>query len=361
MTERPSTFMARMTSRRRFLAGAGAGAVGLFLAACSGDGDNSDGEATATSTSEATPTGTATTEATTVATESAGGYPRTITHAFGELTLDARPERIVLLSDAEPLDSLLQLGGTPVSFVFSGGYIGRLPEWVADLVPADVPQHEDLGFGVYDLERIVTEQPDLILGVWMGEEGYDALSKIAPTVSLKEVEETTWQEIHQMMGAILGEEELADQQIAAVEGLFDTEAARVADDQDRSVAVAYEFSDQLNIHGERAQIAKLVKGLGFEVVAPGPDITVTAIERWSDVADADILLSPSFSEERMDAQLSNPVFSGLPAVQNGSWIILGPELAQAGYLESALSTEWLIPRIADAIIEAAEGRGESAA
>lgn len=341
----------RTTSRRRFLMGAG-GVLGLLLVGCSEDNDPEDATPSTGTTATAASTGTTAGAAT-----ANSGYPRTVAHSLGETELAAAPQRIVLLSDNEPLDSLLQLGAQPVHYLYSGGYIGRHPEWLAGMVEG-IPFDEVVAFDEYDLEMLASQRPDLIIGVWLGEEIYNDLSQVAPTVSVKEVEETTWQEIHRMLGAVLAQEALAEEQIAETEAALEDEAARVEPYRDRSVAVAYEFADQLNIHGDNSQISKIVKGLGLEVVAPGPDITVTSIERWQDVAAADLLLSPSFSGERMDSQLANPLFLGLPAVQNGSWVILDPEMAQAGYMESALSTKWLIPKLADAIIAAAEGQGE---
>src|SRR5690606_13333494 len=110
----------RQFGRRRFLAGSATGAVGLFLAACSGG----DGEG------DATPTETATETATT----SDAAYPRTVEHELGTVELPAYPGRIVSVTENEPLDCLVQLGVTPVLYGMSGGYIGRLPEWVQPYV-----------------------------------------------------------------------------------------------------------------------------------------------------------------------------------------------------------------------------------
>lgn len=34
------------------------------------------------------------------------------------------------------------------------------------------------------------------------------------------------------------------------------------------------------------------------------------------------------------------------------------EIAEAGYLESTLSVRWVVPKLVEAVIEAAEGRGK---
>lgn len=357
---RPASFSRLLgghsVTRRGFLAGSAAGALGLFLAACAGEDDEPQATASPTAT-EGAATATGTSEATSTATEAASAFPRTVTHALGEVELEAAPERIVAVEESV-LDFLLPLGAKPVLYGRVGGYIGRLPAWITPYVEG-LESYEAVRMEP-DLEVIAAKTPDLIVGQWLAGDQYDGLSAVAPTASIKEADTTTWQEVHTLVGQLLGQEELAQQQIEETEALFASEGERVAQYQDLRVAVAYEFFDEFYIHGENAPIAKLVKGLGLELVAPGPDMTIGSTERWQDAAEADIILSPGFFPEDIDKQAANPLFASLPAAQNGHWVVADAELSQATYLESPLSLAWAIPRIADAIIAAAEGNGRVA-
>lgn len=114
------------------------------------------------------------------------------------------------------------------------------------------------------------------------------------------------------------------------------------------------------INGAESPIGRIVTKLGLEVVAPDPaSITSLSLEQWQEVSAADILLSPVFFEEDLASQEADPLFRGLPAVQGGRYLTLPVEIARAGYIETALSVRWAIPKITDAIIKAAEARGKT--
>jgi len=91
-------------------------------------------------------------------------YPVTITHALGEETFDAAPERVVVIRE-ELLEILLVLGVQPV------GYGGRIDMPGGDLVTDHPYLAQDLlGTPTYigqaqapSLERIAVLNPDMIL------------------------------------------------------------------------------------------------------------------------------------------------------------------------------------------------------
>jgi ABC-type Fe3+-hydroxamate transport system substrate-binding protein len=92
--------------------------------------------------------------------------------------------------------------------------------------------------------------------------------------------------------------------------------------------------------------------------APTNELTTFSLEQMNRYEGADILLSPWFFPEDQEAMESNPLFRSLPAVQQGRYMPLLLDIAQAGYIESTLSVRWVVPLLAGAIIEAAEGRGK---
>ena len=119
--------------------------------------------------------------------ESSAQDAYTVTHAMGETTVEAAPERVVVL-DSPHLDALIALGHTPVGITESSAGTGAPPylgEVDAELVGLTSEP---------DIDRIAALAPDLIIGAKVRHEAiYDELSGIAPTV-FSENSGTDWQE-----------------------------------------------------------------------------------------------------------------------------------------------------------------------
>lgn len=292
----------------------------------------------------------------------ATAFPVTITHSYGETTIPALPERIVLTSEAEGLDSLLALGVMPAGMIFSGGYIGALAPWAIQAGAEDVPLIESLAEGEIDYEAIAAAQPDLILTTWPDETIYETLSSIAPTLVIKSSDATTWQEIQRMVGEATGRSAQAEEVIAETEATIASQEERLQPYLDKQVAVAYFWFDQFFVNGKDAPIGRELAAYGMNVISPGTaaagEIDVLSLEQINTIEDADILIAADFLPDQTAAQEANGLYRALPAVQNGSYILLPPEMAQALYIESSLSMRWAIPRLVDAVIEGAEGKGK---
>ncbi len=291
----------------------------------------------------------------------ASGFPVTITHALGETTIPAAPKRIVSTDMNEVVDSLLAIGLQPVYYGLSGGYIDGVPTWVMEAgLDPEIPFDRIARFEL-DPERVLAMNPDLILGTWIEEDLYDQLSGIAPTLVVKASDATTWQEVQRMVGMATGREAEAEAAIAETEALLAAQQERLAPYLDKTVAIAYDFFDELYINGETAPIGRVLHDFGMTVVSPDTaaegDIDVVSLEQTNLLSDADIIITPEFIEGDVAKLEANPLFRLLPAVQTGGYMPLSREDAQALYLESSLSYRWAIPRLVDAVIAAAEGKG----
>lgn len=356
-----------LTRRQVLIAGIGLGASAL-LAACGGDDDDSPTATTAPATQPAAePTATTAAAEPTVtgaAAETPGGsagsdrvsFPVTVEHDMGETVVPALPERIVATYDTEPLDVLVAVGLKPVFVNITGTYDVPISPWISE---ADLDGVETVdGVEVLDIERIVAARPDLILDVWADDETYPLLSGAAPTIVLKAAETTTWQMSQRRAGLATDTVQKSEDAIAETERVLDEQAERLASYSDRSVTIAYQWNEGINVHGGDIVIGTILTRMGVTVDAPDPaDVTVLSLERWGDLADTDILLSLTFIADDMMQQESAPLFQTLPAVTEGRYMVLDSRIARAMYLESTLSVRWAAPLIADAIIEAAEGRG----
>ncbi|MFC0454230.1 iron-siderophore ABC transporter substrate-binding protein [Rhodococcus jostii] len=117
-----------------------------------------------------------------------GEFPRTVAHFQGETTLDAEPEKVVVISTGQA-DALLSLGVVP-----AGSTRGDGAELIPPYLLAAYPQYRSGLDSVVDAggrftpnyEAIANLAPDLILMNTAGKDAdtlYAQLSAIAPTVA----------------------------------------------------------------------------------------------------------------------------------------------------------------------------------
>src|SRR4051812_22470358 len=152
----------------------------------------------------------------------AGTFPTTVSTAFGGVTVDAEPTRVVALgwSDAE---TALALGVQPVGasdwLGFGGEGVGPWAEGRYDEAPEIIDTLEP------SLEAIAALEPDLILDTRSDgtQERYDSLSAIAPTIGQPEgvgAYQTTWQQQLDLVGQALGRSDEAAQLQGELEQRF---------------------------------------------------------------------------------------------------------------------------------------------
>ena len=156
-------------TRRRFLAGLSVLAVAPVLAACGRDSDS--GSATSSPSARA-------------ARPRRSAFPVTITHKYGETTIEKAPTRVVCVGLTEQ-DALLALGIVPVGVTYwfgdeqLQGYIFPWAQATCWATPSCPTVLEDTN-GV-EVEKVAALAPDLIIGQYAGltEKDYKMLSKIA--------------------------------------------------------------------------------------------------------------------------------------------------------------------------------------
>lgn len=287
------------------------------------------------------------------------GFPRTVNHSLGEAVIPTKPQRVVAINDEEPLEVLLAMDMEPILYGISNHYGILQSPWTKERGIDALPSFDNESWEP-DVELVATEHPDLIFDVWTPPELYEQLAGIAPTVVLRNDETATWEDVQRLAGEALGMETEAERAIEETNAVFPEQADRLKEYADRTVTIAYRFGNELLINGGESPIGRIITKLGLTVEAPDPAlITSLSLEQWQTVDSAALLLAPVFFEEDLAAQESDPLFRTLPAVQEGRYVTLPIEVARAGYIETALSVRWVVPRIADAIIEAAEGRGKT--
>lgn len=330
------THEASSVSRRLFLTGSLSAVVLGGLAACSGD--NSD---PAPDPKQA----------------AVPAFPTTIDHVYGSTTINAAPQRIVVVGFTEQ-DALLALGVVPVAttqFVGDAPY-GVFP-WAVDKLgdakPAVLESVESLQIG-----QITELKPDLILATNAGlsQESYEELTKLAPTIANSGTSGNDWIEPWAVQTAVIGQavgkSAEAERLVADLTQRFAD--AAVAHPQFSGTAVGFVQApyDDGSVIAWPKDLSEFLTDLGFTIpqsfdkfvsddVAqaqiPGEDATV--------LNDAKVLIwGTDVAGDGADIE-TDKILGKLDAVKDRRSIYTGELLASAMYFNTVLSLPYVLDQL----------------
>ncbi|WP_104522795.1 iron-siderophore ABC transporter substrate-binding protein [Blastococcus atacamensis] len=257
-----------------------------------------------------------------------GAFPVTVSTAFGDVTIDEEPQRIVALgwSDAE---TALALGVQPVGasdwLGFGGEGVGPWAEDLYDEAPEIIETLEP------SLEAIAALEPDLILDTRSSaqEDRYESLRQIAPTIGQPEgvgPYQTTWQQQLELVGQALGKSDQAQELQAEVEQAFADVVAEHPEFEGTEVAVGAFTSEGFGAYVRGDARVDFMEQLGFENKAAIQDLAtenffVPVSEEEVSLLDAELTVAfPIFVEASQFT--SNPLWQGLTAVREGHAVVL---------------------------------------
>jgi len=261
--------------------------------------------------------------------EAAAAWPRVIDHPLGQTTLPAEPERIVAMSTAQHVDSLIALGKPPVGAMTYGLAPGddpdAYPPAIAEqAVAADITAVGSPG-GV-DLEAVAVLEPDLIISsAWRGRELYESLSRIAPTITTSRARYFPIR-LREIARAV-GREERAERVVAR----YREHAARVRERVGgREVAIVRPRLQSVWMYGPPSDAGRILADAGIAVQPVPDDASITSdapgaigelsLERLP-VIDAPrlfVILYNLRHHEGLEGYLNGPMWPRLPAVQAGN-------------------------------------------
>jgi iron complex transport system substrate-binding protein len=282
-------------------------------------------------------------------TTSSGAFPVTVDTAFGDVTIEEQPVRVVALgwSDAE---TALALGVQPVGasdwLGFGGEGVGPWAEGRYDEAPEIIETLEP------SYEAIAALEPDLILDTRSDgtQERYDLLSAIAPTVGQPEGAgpyQTTWQQQLELVGAALGkDDEAADLQDDVDQAFADAAEANPGFDG-TEVAVGAYTSEGFGAYVRGDSRVDFLEQLGF-VNKPeiqdmaGENFFVPVSDEQLSLLDAPLtVVFPIFVAASEIA--AHPLWPTLGSVQQGHAVVLDDEtLVSAFSSGSALGTRYAL-------------------
>ena len=275
------------------------------------------------------------------AAEGSGDFtPVTIEHAFGTTTLESKPERVATVQWANH-EVPLALGVVPVGMAAANfgddDGDGLLP-WVEERLEeldAEPPVLFDETDGI-DFEAVADTDPDVILAGYSGltQEDYDTLSEIAPVVAYPEGPwATPWREMIEVNSAGMGMAAEGEQLIADLEqDIADTVAEHPelegkstmflthVDTTDLSEVSFYTpYDTRSAFFGDMGLTTPAsVQAASTDETQFSGTISAEQVDQFNDV---DIIVTYG-DQALVDALNADPLLSKIPAVANGSIVLL---------------------------------------
>jgi iron complex transport system substrate-binding protein len=322
--------------------------LALVIAGCGSSDDGSSGTTTA------------------AATGGGGSFPAEISHRFGETTVPAEPQRIVIVGLTEQ-DAVLALGYKPIATTeWFGEQPGAIWPWAREAMGPEDPVVLDSTDGI-PFEEVAALRPDLIIGTNSGMQkgDYEKLSAIAPTIpGVKGGTDyfSPWDQQTVLIAEALGKKQEGEELVAGIQD----EYAAVAEEHPEFAGKTATYSqcgfyDGLIYVYPPGLDTDFLSYLGFEinpkltplVEVKGEQVTVSA-ERL-DVLDADAIVFACDEPNSVPGLKKVPTFDKLPAVAEGRSVYTDPTLAAAIYFTSPLSLPYVLEHLTPELAKAVAG------
>ncbi|TGB01198.1 iron-siderophore ABC transporter substrate-binding protein [Halobacillus salinus] len=303
--------------------------------------------------------------------EETSKYPITIEHAFGETTIEEKPERVATVQWNNH-DVALSLGVVPVGFSAANYGVqddsGMLP-WTEEKLKELGEENPNIFQDTdgLDFEAVADSNPDVILAAYSGitQEDYDILSQIAPVVAYdKGPWITPWREMVIMNAKGMGMEEEGKQLVEETDQFIEENASEYPELKGKTVAFASISADdlsQLYIYTPEDPRGAFLEELGMKYPESvlneigedgGFSITISA-ENADILNEADIIVSYG-NESLLETLQNDPLLGEIPAVKNGSMVFVGDGTTLAASLTpSPLSIRYTLEEYLKLLGEAA--------
>lgn len=324
----------------------------LLTAACGGSDDIGDRADAATDTAH----------------DESAAFPVEIEHTYGVTAIESEPKRIVTvgLTDQDPL---LALGVAPVGTTeWFGDHPHAVWPWAEEALGDAEPEVVSASSAI-NFESIAAQRPDLILAVYsgIGQEDYDKLSQIAPTVAQPgEYLDygVPWQEQTRIVGRAVGRSAEAERLVTEAEATVEAARAAHPEFEGATGVVASPYSEaKIAIYGPEDARGRFMSSLGF---VQSPEIAAIAGDEFSadigperiDLLDGDVLvvLMPDL-EENLPKLEQQPQYANLAVHTEGRGVYLdtyGP-LGGATSFITVLSVPFLVDGLVPQLAAAIDG------
>lgn len=300
----------------------------------------------------------------TYSTSPTDSFPVTVDHQFGQTTVPAEPQRVVVVGLTEQ-DILLELGTPPVATTeWYGDQPYAVWPWATDLLNGAQPTVLNATDG-FEFEKIASLKPDLIVGTNSGmkEEDYTKLSAIAPTITSVAGSGryfSSWEDQTRQVAKAMGRSAAGETLITGVQEAYAKAAAEHREFAGKSASFSqglpyegniYVYPDGLNTDFLTDLGFVMTPGLEKYAAQPGQQALISG-ENMS-LIDADVIVFATENAEAVPQLLSFGTTSSLRAVQGHHAVFTDGELAGAIYFLTPLSQKYvlekLVPRLEAAV------------
>lgn len=332
---------------RALLAIAAAAATAIVLAGCAGT---------------AAPNATADAE-----NAASDGFPVTLSHVYGETTIDSAPQRIATWGWGST-EAVLALGEVPVAMGSQdyGGGDDRIVPWVEDAIQklgGDDPVLLDSTTNEVSVEEVLAADPDIFLAPYSGitKEEYDALTDAGiPVVAYPETAwATPWRDVITIVGEAIGKPAQAAAVLSDLDTLIADTAAAHPEFTGTSIAFVDDDVDTFYMYLPADPRVAILEQLGFSTpesvtaldTGEGTFYTTVSYENLDQV-DADVILTQAEQQDALDEFLGSDRGQLIPAVKKGAVAAVVGEENVAATSPTALSLPWLLPDLAKKLADA---------
>lgn len=294
---------------------------------------------------------------------SAVGFPVTVTHKFGETTVEAAPRRIVSVGVHEQ-DFLYALGMHPVGVRewLDGGYDGAVWPWAED--EAGGTRATVLPEAEIDFEGVAALQPDLIIATYSGisESDYAILSKLAPVIAQSGDHADwamPWREETRMIGAAVGKLEEAEELISSTEAVFEKARAQYPQLQAATCAIIGYFDGTFATYNSEDLGHRFLAELGLrvpaEIDAIAEGIYVNISPERTDLLELDVAVWWTGQKTEVEPM---PLYQSLRLAREGRSVWLDdsdPTIESALSMQTPLSFAYLVENLTPLLAAAVDG------
>lgn len=248
----------------------------------------------------------------------------TVTDVKGEVEIPANPQRIVDISGASDILSIL--GYDVIGTANSDGYdYTKFPTYLEDVLG----HAKILGYSMLaemDVEAIIALEPDLIVISTVQEKMYDQLSKIAPVIMV-EMKQVDWKEDFMHVAEVFGKEEEATAWINDYLAKAEEVGAQIKATygEDSSYLSFLASAGSLFIFDQAGLGSILYNDMGLAKPVGMPEqenisLPVVSLEGLAEI-DADYIFAIG-TDEDLATLTASSIWNGTNAVKEGNVVIL---------------------------------------
>ncbi len=286
----------------------------------------------------------------------AAGFPVVVTHAYGETTVPAKPQRVVALG----WNDLAVANALGVGLV---GAVKYFDPASANLPYVRTPLTDDvlgLDAAAINVEKVAGYRPDLILATssnQLNPDTYRLLSQIAPVVAYeKSLYGSTMEDDALLIGRVLGEEAAARALIGTAHAAVEAAKAEIPGMAGKSYLYGQARGEVLPlVVGADNLCTKFMTSLGMKVPdtfanAPASDTLAPgtigiSYERAGELGAADVLFMTFPSAADRQTFEGNALVKKLPVVEQGRYLAMPLPAAQLLQGPNVAGVPWLLDQL----------------